>query len=391
MFQDKKSKWFRFGLIFFILIVSLFFISCHLYSGNNKAEDSKKDEFVAHIRQPEDLRKLDKIETILTVTPEKAIHHPDYQIVEQVAVPFIPEYRMGAGDVIEIVYHISYDDPIEFYLLAIQDKISINFPYHPQFSSTVLIRTDGKITLPLIGDVLAEGKAPEDLAKTLNQKYNVYLNEPSITIALEEFNVKIRELKRAITTAPRGQSKIAPVTPDGRVSFPIIGSLHVAGLTVDQVEKIVNEKYKRFVENLQSTIILLEIHQPRFYIFGQVNRPGTYDMAADMNLSLLDALALSGGHTTTANLKEVLVMRNEGLEKPIAFKVDVASILKTGNVHPNLRLKAGDIVFVPKGKLDEFNDLMDKIFTKGIWTILPFTSSYSWNYRIDGTKGVSGQ
>ena len=388
MFQNKKSKWFRVGPIFFVLIFNLFFISCHLYSGNNKAKDSKKNEFVAHIRQSEDLKKLDKIETILTVTPEKAVHHPDYQIVEQVAVPFIPEYRMGPGDVIEIVYHISYDDPIEFYLLAIQDKISINFPYHPQFSATVLVRTDGKITLPLIGDVVAEGKAPEDLAKTLNQKYGVYLNEPSITIALEEFNVKIRELKRAITTAPRGQSKIAPVTPDGRVSFPIIGTIHVAGLTVDQVEKIVNEKYKRFVENLHSTIILLEIHQPRFYIFGEVNRPGTYDMAADMNLNLLDALALSGGYTTSANLKEVLIMRNEGLEKPIAFKADVASVLKTGNIHPNLKLKAGDIVFVPKSKLDEFNVLMDKIFTKGIWTILPFTSSYSWNYRIDGQAGV---
>ena len=388
MFQNKKSNCIRGGLIFFVLIFSPFFTSCHLYSGNNKAKDSKKDEFVAHIRQPEDLKKLDKIETILTVTPEKAVHHPDYQIVEQVAVPFIPEYRMGPGDVIEIVYHISYDDPIEFYLLAIQDKISINFPYHPQFSSTVLVRTDGKITLPLIGDIVAEGKAPEDLAKTLNQKYSVYLNEPSITIALEEFNVKIRELKRAITTAPRGQSKIAPVTPDGRVSFPVIGTIHVAGLTVDQVEKVVNEKYKRFVENLQSTIILLEIHQPRFYIFGEVNRPGSYDMAANMNLNLLDALALSGGYTTGANLKEVLIMRNEGLEKPIAFKVDVASVLKTGNIHPNLRLKAGDIVFVPKGKLDEFNVLMDKIFTKGIWTILPFTSSYSWNYRIDGQAGV---
>ena len=150
MFQNKKSKWFRVGLIFSVLIFSLFFISCHLYSGNSKAKDSKKDEFVAHISQPEDLKKLDKIETILTVTPEKAVHHPNYQIVEQVAVPFIPEYRMGPGDVIEIVYHINYDDPTEVYLLAIQDEISVNFPYHPQFSVTVLIRTDGKITLPLI-------------------------------------------------------------------------------------------------------------------------------------------------------------------------------------------------------------------------------------------------
>jgi len=384
MLGHKTAPLIRGGLIFSLLVSCLFFVSCHLYSGNSAAKESEKDEFVAHIRQPEDLKKLDLIETQLTVTPEKAVHHPDYQIVEQVAVPFIPEYRMGPGDVIEIVYHISYDDPIEFYLLSIQDKISISFPYHPQFSSTVLIRTDGKISLPLIGDVFAEGKAPEDLATILNKKYSVFLHNPSITIALEDFNVKITELKRAITTAPRGQSKIAPVTPDGRVSFPIIGSLHVAGLTVEQVEKVVNEKYKRFVENLHSTIILLEIHQPRFYIFGEVRTPGSYDMVTSMNMNLLDALALAGGHTTTANLREVLIMRNEGLEKPIAFKVDLATVLKTGNVHPNLRLKAGDIVFIPKGKLDEFNDLMDKVFTKGIWTILPFTSSYSWNYRIDG-------
>lgn len=359
--------------------MSLSIPACSLFQRNQEktTSSSKVDNFEVHIRQAQDLKQLDKIETILTVTPEKAAHHPDYQIMEEISVPFAPEYRIGPGDVVEIVYHIRYDKPEDNYLLEVQDKLSVNFPYHPQFSSTVMIRTDGRITVPLIGDVRAAGLSPGDLAQALNQKYGGYLAKPSITVALEEFNVKIRELKRAITTAPRGQSKIAPVAPDGRISFPVIGTLQAHGFTVRQLEKTVNEKYAEHVRNLNATLILLEIREPKFYIFGEIAKPGAYDMSTRLNL--LDALALAGGFFKTANLKQVLVIRNEGLERPIVFKVDVAGVLKTGNVHPNLRLKPADIIYVPKGSLDEFNDLMEKIFTKGLYAIIPFTTTYSWN------------
>ncbi len=387
MFQNKRSQRIRDGLIFPMLLFSLFFISCHRYSENNKTADSTNNQFVAHIRNPDDLKKLDRIETILTVTPEKAVHHPDYQIIEEISVPYAPEYRLSVGDVVEIVYHIRYDEPLENYYLEVQDRISVNFPFHPQFSSSVLVRTDGKVTLPLIGDVHAESKTPELLAKIINEKYAPYLTNPSVTITLEAFNEKIAELKKAITTAPRGQSKIAPITPDGRISFPIIGTLHAEGLSVSKLEKIVNEKYKVFVANLHCNIILLEISQSQLFIFGEVTSPGAYNLTSD-KLTLLDALALAGGTLDSAKLKEVVIFRNEGLEKPIAFKVDVESVIRTGNLHPNLRLKPADVVFVPKTRLDEFNDLMAKIFTKGIYTILPFSTNYNWNYRIDGTTGT---
>lgn len=88
--------------------------------------------------------------------------HPEYQVIENIAVPYLPEYRVGAGDVVEIVYHIRYEKTSEEYRLEVQDKISITFPYHPQFSTTVLVRTDGKITVPLLGDVPAESKTPRN-------------------------------------------------------------------------------------------------------------------------------------------------------------------------------------------------------------------------------------
>jgi len=378
-----KKGLFRCGLraVLGALLITQLFLSC---TSRQTAPNDDKNSFVAHIKSAEDVRKLRQTEAILTVTPEKAAFHPEYQIVEKIALPYAPEYRMGPGDIVEIVYHIRYDEVVDNYRLEVQDKISIQFPYHPQFSSTVLVRTDGKITVPLIGDVAAESLTPEELATSLNEKYAGTLNKPSITVALEEFNVKIRELKRAITTAPRGQSKIAPVTPDGKISFPIIGTIQAEGFTVSQLEEIVNRKYKGHVRNLNSTLILLEIKSPKFYVLGEVQSPGAYEMTSKLNL--LDALTLARGYNDSANLKEIVIFRNEGLEKPIAFKVNLKSALKQGNLHANLKIKPADIIFVPKTGLDAFNDLMAKIFSRGLYTILPFVTDYNWNYRIDGNQ-----
>ncbi len=341
----------------------------------------KSDRFDLYVKEEADLKKRDQLEAMLTVTPEKAALHPDFQIIENIAVPYLPEYRIGAGDVVEIVYHIRYEKTSEEYRLEVQDKISITFPYHPQFSTTVLVRTDGKITVPLLGDVAAESKTPQELAAVLNKGYSKYLNRPSLTVALEQFNVKIDELKKAITTAPRGQSKIAPVAPDGRIAFPIIGSIQAQGLTASELERVVNERYSKYIRNLNATLILLEIHHAKFYIVGEVERPGAYEMISRVNL--LDALSLSGGFKKSAFLDEVVIFRNDGLERPVAMKVDLQSVLDNGFAYNNLDLKPADIVYVPKTKIDRFDDLVEKIFTKGIYGILPFQTVFSINYDIN--------
>jgi len=342
-----------------------------------------KKSFDVEIKSPEDAAALEQLETSLRITPEKAALHPEYQISNQIAVPYIPEYRLGPGDVIEIVYHISYGKTAEEYRLEVQDKISIHFPYHPQFSSTVLVRTDGKITAPLLGDVDAESKTPVELAADLNEAYSRYIRNPSITVALEEFNVKIDELKKAITTAPRGQSKIAPIAIDGRIAFPLIGNVQAEGLTLTQLEKVVNDKYTQYVRNLKATLIALEIQHPKVYVIGEVSRPGSY--AFTTSTTVLDALAMAGGYTTRAYLRDVVVFRNDGLERPVAFKLDIASSLRRGETFANVRIKPADIIFVPKSAIASANDVIEQVFTRGIYGIMPFTTVFSW-----GVKDLGG-
>jgi len=332
------------------------------------------------VEDSEDLKQLQTRERELAIEPAAVQDAPHYQVLEGVNVETFPEYRIGPGDVLEIVYHIEYTLDESLYKLEVQDQINVWFPFHPQFSTTVGIRSDGRISLPLVGDVMAVGLTPEELGALLRKRYGTYLRNPSITVSLQEFNVKIDELKRAITTAPRGQSKIAPVAPDGRIALPIIGNIQAAGFTVDKLEAVINEKYGKYIKNLHTTLILNEINSLRFYVFGEVTRPGMYEI--DGRTNMLDVLALAEGFTTDANLEEVVVYRSNGLKEPIVFMVDFKAMLEKGMYLSELNIQPADVIYVPKGWLDHANDMIAKIFTDGIYSILPFQSSFSVNYDI---------
>ncbi|MHC1789501.1 polysaccharide biosynthesis/export family protein [Solidesulfovibrio sp.] len=319
----------------------------------------------------------------LELTPAGVADNPAFKVLDGSAIPAIPTYLMGAGDVLEVVYHINHAVTAKDYRLDVQDRLSIAFPYHPQFNVSTLVRADGKVSLPLVGEVKIAEKTISEVTDDLNKRFANFIKKPSITVSLEEFNVRIDELKKAITTAPRGQSKIAPITPDGRVGFPIIGNIDAAGLTITQLEKSINDRYAKYVNDLQVTLILLEIHNNKLYVYGEVNTPGVYELQGRLNLA--QALGQAGGFKDSANLQEVLVFRNNGLLKPMAYRVDLKRLLDTGKMYDDLYLQPSDIVYVPKGSLDNVNDLIAKIFTKGLYAVVPFTSSFNVNYDITPT------
>jgi polysaccharide export outer membrane protein len=338
------------------------------------------DQPVVTVKSQDDVKTVLEQQKSLEITPESIKDNPGFKVLDAAAVQDIPTYRLGPGDVLEVVYHIKHEVTPKDYRLDVQDRISVSFPFHPQFNVSTLVRSDGKVTLPLIDEVKLAGRSMSEVTADLNRRYAVYIKNPSVTVGLEEFNVRIDELKKAITTAPRGQSKIAPIAPDGLVGFPIIGNLDAAGLTVAQLEKTINESYAKYVDDLQVTLILLEIHNNKLYVYGEVNTPGVYEMQGRVNLA--QALGQAGGFKETANLRDVLVFRNNGLLKPMAYRVDLQRLLDTGKMYDDLYVQPADIVYVPKGALDNINDIIAKVFTKGLYAVVPFTSSFSVNYDI---------
>ena len=144
---------------------------------------------------------------------------------------------------------------------------------------------------------------------------------------------------------------------------------------------MINEKYAQNIRNLDATLILNEIHSSKFYLFGEVEHQGEFTMPGKM--TLLDGIAAAGGMKKTANMRQIVIFRNSGLERPIALKVDLKPVFEHGYTYADLRLKPADIVFVPKGNLAKFDDFAELFFTKGVYAVLPFVSSFTVGYYIN--------
>jgi polysaccharide biosynthesis/export protein len=73
------------------------------------------------------------------------------------------------------------------YLIGSGDKLSINVYDNPQLSESVPVRPDGRISIPLIQDVVAQGKTPEQLGKEIQDKLKTYVKDPNVTVVVEDF------------------------------------------------------------------------------------------------------------------------------------------------------------------------------------------------------------
>jgi polysaccharide export outer membrane protein len=74
------------------------------------------------------------------------------------------------------------------YVIGPGDLLAINVWNEPEVTGKVPVRTDGKITVPLVGEIQAGGKTPSGLQATLAQKLNEFVKQPAVTVVVEEMN-----------------------------------------------------------------------------------------------------------------------------------------------------------------------------------------------------------
>jgi len=79
-------------------------------------------------------------------------------------------------------------DLISQYRIGEQDVLIITVWREAELSGTVMVRPDGKITLPLLNDVHAAGLTPDELKTSLTEKLSPFVNSPQVTVAVREIN-----------------------------------------------------------------------------------------------------------------------------------------------------------------------------------------------------------
>ncbi len=132
------------------------------------------------------------------------------------------------------------------------------------------------------------------------------------------------------------------VRPDGIITVPVIGDIHVAGLTTLQVQDILTEKLKSVVTEPQVTVIVRDIRSRKVYLVGKVGRPGGVMLTG--HETVLQVLAEAGGPSQFAKAQKMYVLRTVGdHQKRIPF--NYKKVLS--GAEPDVELDVGDVIVVP--------------------------------------------
>jgi polysaccharide biosynthesis/export protein len=139
-------------------------------------------------------------------------------------------------------------------------------------------------------------------------------------------------------------SQTVVVRTDGNISLPLINEVKVSGLTPLQIQELVGEKLKSFLNNPQVTVTVAEIHSKRAFITGEVTRPGTYALNAET--TVLQLIAQAGGFTPFAKKDSIVVLRS-GDGKQMRLKFRYKEVVQGKKTEQNIALHPGDTVVVP--------------------------------------------
>lgn len=135
------------------------------------------------------------------------------------------------------------------------------------------------------------------------------------------------------------------VSPDGSISFPLVGIVTAAGKTPDELQNLLREQLEQYIPGPEVNISLLTVEGNRIYIIGEVSHPGPYVMTN--SLDVMQALAMAGGLTPFAAKNHIHVVRRaaDGGSESLPFAY--GDIEEGVNLDGNFPLKSGDTVIVP--------------------------------------------
>jgi polysaccharide export outer membrane protein len=134
------------------------------------------------------------------------------------------------------------------------------------------------------------------------------------------------------------------VRPDGSVSLPLINDVNATGLTPMQLAAHITARLKQYLAEPRVTVIVTQINSRRFYVLGEVGRPGAFPLLP--NMTVLQALSTAGGFREFANPSKIYVLRNEnGQAKKYPF--NYKQVIAGKRVEQDIQLKPGDTVVVP--------------------------------------------
>ena len=164
--------------------------------------------------------------------------------------------------------------------------------------------------------------------------------------------------QRSSYSQPMLQSYI--VDNDGNIDFPLVGSLHLAGLTKNAAEQLIHDKIKSYMTETENPIVTVRMINYKISVMGEVTRPGMFTVANE-KISILEALAQAGDLTIYGVRDRVKLIREDatGKKEVHVLNLNDANIINS----PYFYLQQNDVVYVEPNKVKSQNSSIGPVTT----------------------------
>jgi polysaccharide export outer membrane protein len=214
--------------------------------------------------------------------------------------------------------------------------------------------SSSKTVLPYFTDIsdVSEGSYPvEDYLPQIKADDELYISIYSVIPAVTaQYNLPASNPATMASlvdySTPRQMTYI--VSSEGDITLPTIGKIHVAGKTVEELEK---ELYTTISKDVDDPIVRVQLVNFRVIVAGEVNRPGTQNVTTS-RYSILDALSDAGDLTAYGERSKILLIREENGKRTFHhLNLNSSEVLSS----PYFYLRQNDYVYVEPNKVRQSN------------------------------------
>ena len=235
------------------------------------------------------------------------------------------------------------------YLIGKGDVLEVSVWGVPEMSRSVTVRPDGKITLPAVGDVLADRATPAELSKTIAKMMKEYIKKPIVTVSVQTI------INNRVYITGGSVSRVFDMAKETTLLKLLseLGDLSAVDLRRAYVsrhkKKIDTDFYSLYYDGEMSQDIELQAEDIIFipsnrlnlvYVLGAVANPQNLQYYEGMKV--MDAILAAGGFTDFAKEGSVFVIGKDKVKR----KIDLKQVTTGKDVSANVALKPGDYVIV---------------------------------------------
>lgn len=258
----------------------------------------------------------------------------------------------------------------EDYLLKMGDIIEISVWEHRELSRTLTIRPDGKISFPLIDEVVAAGLTSKELDEIITKKLSQFFTQPKVTVIVQKFQNNqifvLGQVSRPGTFILDHDIKILEaislaggLLPNANLKKAVIFRENTGVLPINLHDLLNLKKFEHNISLKPNDTIYVPNNNDNFvYVIGEVATPGIYQIETD--LTLLKAITLAGSPKKSAMLQSTKLIR-QSEKGPVIIDVNLKNLVSKPEDIQEIILKPGDIIYLPPTKLTKLNEVLSQI------------------------------